>query len=202
MKLPGARPLARSLRLCRGIVKREGRFSVLVAVCLLPLLFAGCSHKPQPEPLAPPIDDAPPPKPLPSPTQLPPPVITVPSFPKETPEPNPVVVPKTTPAPPVKPKKHAQPPVAVPPARPSVSAIGELSSGDPSDLQRHTADSIVETEQGLNSIHRPFNDQEKKTAAQIRAFIKQAHAALSSGDIDGAHTLAVKAKVLLGELNQ
>lgn len=201
MKLPGARLLACSLRLYRGIVKHEGRFFVMVSLCLLPLFVAGCAHRPQPpEPLAPPIEDAPPPKPLPSPTQLPPPVITVPSFPKETPEPVVIEAPKPAPAPPVKQKKHTPPPPPV--VHPSVSAIGLLSSGDPSELQRQTADSIVDTERGLNSIHRSFNEQEKRTAAQIRAFIKQAHAALSSGDIDGAHTLAVKAKVLLGELNQ
>ena len=34
----------------------------------------------------------------------------------------------------------------------------------------------------------------KKTAAQIREFLKQARQALTSGDVDGAHTLAVKAK--------
>jgi hypothetical protein len=32
--------------------------------------------------------------------------------------------------------------------------------------------------------------------------LKQAHVALASGDVDGAHTLAAKAKALLTELNQ
>jgi hypothetical protein len=174
----------------------------MVAVCMLPLLFAGCSHKTQPEPLAPPIEDAPPPKPVPSPTHLPPPVITVP---KETPEPSSTVQTPTVPSPPVRKKKHTPPPNSTQQAsiaHPSVSAIGQLSSGETSDLWRQTSDSIAATERGLNAINRPLSDQEKKTATQIQEFLKQARAALNSGDVDGAHTLAVKAKVLLGELNQ
>jgi hypothetical protein len=38
--------------------------------------------------------------------------------------------------------------------------------------------------------------------AQIKEFLKQARTALGSGDVDGAHTLAVKAKVLFGEISQ
>jgi len=82
-----------------------------------------------------------------------------------------------------------------------VSAIGQLSPGDPTDLQRETVDSIATTERGLSGIDRTLNDQEQKTVAQIREFLKQAKAALNSGDADGAHTLALKAKVLLGEIS-
>jgi hypothetical protein len=46
-----------------------------------------------------------------------------------------------------------------------------------------------------------LNDQELKTSAQIREFLKQARAALATSDVDGANTLALKAKVLLTELN-
>jgi ribosomal protein S20 len=38
------------------------------------------------------------------------------------------------------------------------------------------------------------------TAAQIRTFLKQAEQAMDNGDMDGAHTLATKAKLLLDEL--
>ena len=41
-----------------------------------------------------------------------------------------------------------------------------------------------------------------KTALQIHDFLKQAKEALLSGDVDGANTLARKAKVLLTELTQ
>ena len=54
----------------------------------------------------------------------------------------------------------------------------------------------------MKGINRRLNDQEQKTAEHIREFIKQAKAALASGDVDGASTLAAKAKVLLTELQQ
>jgi hypothetical protein len=85
---------------------------------------------------------------------------------------------------------------------PGVSAIGQLSSGEPSDLQLETSDWIAATERGLNGLGRRLSGQELKTAAQIREYLKQAREALISGDVDGAHTLAAKAKVLLSELSQ
>jgi ribosomal protein S20 len=84
---------------------------------------------------------------------------------------------------------------------PAVSAIGTLSTGDPPNMRQQTDDSIASTEKALNGITRRLNDQEQKTSAQIREFLKQARDALTSGDVDGAHTLALKAKVLLDELH-
>jgi hypothetical protein len=52
----------------------------------------------------------------------------------------------------------------------------------------------------LNGLNRSLSAAEKKTAAQIREYLKQGREALISGDVDGAHTLAAKAKVLLDEL--
>jgi hypothetical protein len=83
-----------------------------------------------------------------------------------------------------------------------VSAAGSFSSGEPGNMRQQTDTTIAETERGLNGITRNLSDQEKKTSAQIREFLKQAKAALTTGDVDGAHTLALKAKVLLGELTQ
>jgi hypothetical protein len=85
---------------------------------------------------------------------------------------------------------------------PGVSAIGQLSSGEPSDLRQQTADSIAAIEHSLNGIGSGLSEPEQKTAAQIREYLKQAREALASGDVDGAHTLAAKAKVLLGELSR
>ena len=173
------------------------------AAWLLPLLLTGCFHKnnrAQVEPLAPPIEDAPLPKPVPSPTELPPPVITVP-----TQAPAPYTNPQPAQEPPKPPVKHRKPPAnstqQASIESPKVSAIGQLSSGDPADLRQQTVNSIAATERGLSSITRPLSDQEQKTAAEIREFLKQARAALASGDVDGAHTLAAKARVLLGELS-
>jgi len=83
---------------------------------------------------------------------------------------------------------------------PAVSAIGQLSMGDPADTQRETAELIASTERGLDAISHNLNNDQQKTAVHVREFLKQAKAALASGDVDGAHTLAAKAKVLLDEL--
>jgi hypothetical protein len=112
---------------------------------------------------------------------------------------------------PVPPAKHRRPAKPVqqaantptePAETPGVSAIGQLSSGEPLDLRLETSDWIAATERGLNGLSRRLSGQELKTAAQIREYLKQAREALISGDVDGAHTLAAKAKVLLSELNQ
>jgi hypothetical protein len=85
---------------------------------------------------------------------------------------------------------------------PGVSAIGQLSSGDTSNLRQQTLDSIAAIERSLNGIGSSLSDQEQKTAAQIREYLKQARNALASGDVDGAHTLVAKANVLLSELSR
>lgn len=180
---------------------------------LLPLLLSACVHnanQSQMQPLAPPIEDTPPPPPDSAPANLPPPVITIPKSDQ------PVVV-----AQPQQPKpapKHHKPKPATPAqgsttsgqqpadvaaeaAPAEVSATGSFATAEPPDLKKQTTDSIAEVEKGLNSIGRKLNDQEEKTSMQIREFLKQARTALTSGDVDGAHTLAVKAKVLLGELS-
>ena len=83
-----------------------------------------------------------------------------------------------------------------------MSAIGQLSSGDPPDRRLETVESIANVERGLSNLNRTLSDSEQKTAAQIREYLKEAKDALSTGDVDGARTLAAKAKVLLGELSQ
>lgn len=210
MNLPGAQQMLRTgfVRQFSGerVEKRKLRAAsfVTIALCLLPLFLTGCFHKAQQAqvvPLAPPIVDTPPPKPEPSPADLPPPVVTPPNQPTEAaastqPQPQP---PKPSPA-------HKKPPARntqlAMNGSAGVSAIGQLSSGDPADLRQQTENSLAATEHGLNSITRQLSGQEKKTAEQIREFLKQARAALASGDADGASTLAAKAKVLLGELSK
>jgi hypothetical protein len=178
-----------------------------IVVWLLPLFLTACIHREQAQvqPLGPPIEDNPPPPPSTAPVNLPPPVVTIPAEPT-----------KPAPTPPPKPpakhrKKPTSPPAstnpqeaanAAPAPNPGVSAIGELSSGDPANYRKETEDSIASIERGLNGITRPLNDTEQKTADHIRDFLKQARTALASGDVDGAHTLSEKAKVLLAELIQ
>ena len=176
---------------------------------VLPLLLSGCFHKTQVaqnQPLAPAIVETPLPTPPPPPNEVPGPATT--TQPATTPK-------ETTPPPkpqekPVKHPSHHQKPESkptevastTPNAAPEVSAIGQLSSGDPSDIRYETEQSIASVEHGLKDINRPLNDSEQKTANQIREFLKQARTALNTGDVDGAHTLALKAKVLLGEISQ
>lgn len=87
----------------------------------------------------------------------------------------------------------------------AVSPIGQLSSGEGgagSQKRRETSDLINNTEQGLNNIKRTLSASEQETAAQIRVYLKQAKKALTVDDLDGASTLATKAKVLLEELTK
>jgi outer membrane biosynthesis protein TonB len=182
-----------------------------IVIGLLPFFLTACIHKTQQgqvQPLAPPIEDNPPPPPSTASVNLPPPVVTIPTEPTKT-------APTLPPKPPAKHKKKpnngapATTPAnsttqdaANPSPNPGVSAIGQLSSGDPEDFRKDTEDSIAATEHGLNGITRTLSDTEQKTAEHIRDFLKQAKTALASGDVDGAHTLAAKAKVLLDELIQ
>jgi len=87
----------------------------------------------------------------------------------------------------------------------AASPIGQLSTGDVADqaqIRKDTVDIITNTENGLNAIKRTLNAQDQETANQIKAFLDKARSALKNDDLDGAHTLATKAKVLLDELNK
>lgn len=88
----------------------------------------------------------------------------------------------------------------------AASPIGELSTtgSAPGQTQsrKETSDLITNTENGLNGIKRALSSQEQETANQIKTFLAKAREALSNNDVDGAFTLATKAKVLLDELNK
>jgi hypothetical protein len=173
-------------------------------VWLLPLVLTACFHKTRQQPvqtLTPAVET--PPKPEPTRVELPPSELTIPSVPLESaplpekskPRAKHKEKPKTTASPAAGNAQQASSP------SPGVSAIGQLSSGDSSDLRQQTVNSITVIERSLNGIGRNLSDQEQKTAAQIRAYLEQAKKALASGDVDGARTLTAKAKVLLGELS-
>jgi hypothetical protein len=85
------------------------------------------------------------------------------------------------------------------------SPIGQLTtSGDTASHQNSTeiSELLDSTEKGLDGIKRPLSSEEQVTAAQIRSFLTKARQALGQGDLDGAHTLGTKAKVLLDELTK
>ncbi len=178
-----------------------------IVLGLLPLFLTACFHrtqKAQVQPLAPPVQDNPPPPPSTASVNLPQPVASIPPEPTAT-------APTLPPKPPPKHRKKNNPPASTtnpattqeaanPAPAPAVSAIGQLSSGDPANVRTETEDSLASIEHGLNTIARPLSDAEQKTADHIRDFLKQAKAALSTGDVDGARTLAAKARILLDEL--
>ena len=170
---------------------------------LLPLLLSGCIfHKTQPAPpqtLAPPVKPS---RPLElAEVELPPAQTVIAAKPIYNMKEEAVPIKQ-----PVKHHRSLNKPVEVPESAmnpaPEVSAIGQLSSGDPVSFRNQTEDSIAAVERGLNGINRPLDDTEQKTEGQIREFLKQAKAALASGDTDGAHTLTEKAKALLAELTK
>jgi len=181
------------------------RMRARYAAWLLPVMLTACNpfHKPQPKPdqeFAPPIANLP--KPPVDHAELTEGAYTLPLEPIETD----VDVDES----PLAPVHHhhlphpAQAAVNPPPAPEDaeVSAIGQLSSGGPSDLHRQIDEAIASTERTLNFLGRPLSGAEQKTAAQIRAYLKEAREALITGDVDGAHTLVAKAKILLNELTQ
>jgi hypothetical protein len=173
---------------------------------VLPLLLSGCFHrapKPPVQQTAPPLATQQAAAPAPEPTPPPQVEFAVPVTPPASEPAKPAEQSQEAAKQPI----HHKKPVNHNPQQafngsPGVSAIGQLTSGGSSDQGRETANSIAATERGLNGISRRLSDQEQKTASQIREFLKKARIALDSGDVDGAHTLAAKAKVLLGELSK
>jgi hypothetical protein len=82
------------------------------------------------------------------------------------------------------------------------TSIGQLTAAptpDSSGSRQQASDLIDSTQRGVNSLHN-LNGDQTRTVAQIRSFLDQAERALHNGDLDGAHTLATKAKTLLDEL--
>lgn len=86
-----------------------------------------------------------------------------------------------------------------------ISPIGQLSAAGGSTStpsRQEIVDEINSTEKGLNDIKRTLSKDEQLTATQARTFLAKAKDALSQEDLDGAHTLVTKAKVLLDELTK
>ena len=174
------------------------------AVWLLPLvLLTGCFHRHQQaaqiQPLAPPLVESPPPS-QPQITTAPEPPTTAETTPEPAPEPPPQPEPKKhvrhhKPAP----KDTTPPPAEV--AAAGVPALGQISSGDPPDLRLQTQNSISYIEQQLAGIKGNVSEQDKHTIEHIKDFLNQAKKALAAGDVDGASTLAAKARVLLAEVS-
>ena len=172
---------------------------VVAAVCAC---ATGCRHKPNAA-VAPPV----PPQvtvalvPAPEPANTPQ-VQTVPVV--ETPVPKNPVQPK-----PKKRKKKVEtapppPPVQVASAAPvpDASVIGALTAGGDAApaAKQSAADEISGVEKRLAGLSAQTQKDQEAGLAKVKAFLRQAHEALKTGDADGAETLATKAKVLLDDL--
>jgi hypothetical protein len=194
-------------------MKAASTIAVLVPLCIL----AGCRHKVQATP--PPAaqvyspsavaGNAPPPQ-LPPPKQpdVKPPA---PDVAKQPPPPKakkqPSHKPKPTEA--TQAAKDAAAQAATQQASagqpPEMSPIGQLSSsGEHSGVpSRHAIQELINNvEKGLSGIEPSLAKDEKLTATQIHTFLTKAQQALDQDDLDGANTLATKAKVLLSELTK
>lgn len=84
------------------------------------------------------------------------------------------------------------------------AAIGALSTGGDSSprSQKEAVEMIASIEKRLNGLGAMTSDEQKAQISKVRNFQKQAQDALSSGDIEGAKTLATKAKLLLDDLEK
>jgi hypothetical protein len=181
-------------------------------VWLLPFFLTSCSlfHRAQQRPIQALAPAEGTPKPTPTHPELPASANTLPTQPLATD--NAVEQEQVPPARHRKPAKPVQQAGNNPPGTSSddspngesvgVPAIGVLTSGGPADRRQGTLDSIAETERGLSQLNRNLSDQEKKTVIQIKEYLKQARQAFASGDMDGAYTLAAKAKAVFSELSQ
>jgi ribosomal protein S20 len=90
------------------------------------------------------------------------------------------------------------------PLSPEQTAIGALSSGGESSprAQQEAADLIASIDKRLNALSAQKAEAEKAEISKVRNFQRQAQEALTSGDAEGAKTLATKAKLLLDDLEK
>jgi ribosomal protein S20 len=105
----------------------------------------------------------------------------------------------TTPVP-----ASTQPNADSPAAAPEVATIGALSSGGDTSprAQQEAAGLISANEKRINGISTQKVEAEKAQLSKVRNFQRQAQEALTSGDTEGAKTLATKAKLLLDDLDK
>lgn len=179
------------------------RLAVSCAVLFL-FAMAGCRHR-QPKAIA---VILPPPEIHPVMVSVPPP--THPSEPLPLPE-KPIVVevtPLPTPSKKIRKKRTVSvAPVATPAptqvavAEPAIS-LGQLSAGGDSGtaLRSETEQMIATQKQRLEKLPSPLVSSHATETDQVRRFLKGSETAWRTGDVEGAHTLALKAKILLDDL--
>jgi hypothetical protein len=82
------------------------------------------------------------------------------------------------------------------------SAVGELSAGGEASPQakQDAAALILSSERRLNGLSQAIASQQQAQVRRVRLFLRQAKQALSTGDAEGAKTLATKVKLLIDDI--
>jgi hypothetical protein len=120
-------------------------------------------------------------------------------------------LPETTPTVPVPrkrpatPREETQPTTAAPAdAAPAELAIGNLSTGSDAtpQIQQEAQAMISSILRQIAALSSRTADAQRRDLNKVRNFVKQAQQALNTGDMDGAKNLAVKAGVLMDELQK
>jgi hypothetical protein len=190
--------------------------TAIVAVCVAPLLLAGCEKKKTKEPFAlAKLPDLAYPVVLPpavTSTTPPQPAASIPEEPKSVPQPV-----RTKPKPrPQRPATTAEKSNQRP--APSTSSAGSsrvtinsgadsnssISAGLPHTDETHhretTSELMQQTEDNLRLLTRQLSADEQNQVEQIRNFLDQARSATADNDLVRAHNLALKAHLLSDEL--
>jgi hypothetical protein len=84
------------------------------------------------------------------------------------------------------------------------AAIGALTAGGETNPQtkQDATELIASLERRINSLPTQTTEEQKAQISKVRNFWRDAQAALKSGDAEGAMTLAIKAKVLLDDMEK
>ncbi len=118
---------------------------------------------------------------------------------------------KSVPPPPKKPRRKKVSPAPVIMAPPTVAMgpppsieLGQLSAGGEAgnNLRGETEGMLAAQKQRIDRLPASVAAVHTAEVEQARRFLKGAEDAWKTGDIEGAHTLVVKAKVLLDDLSK
>lgn len=179
-RLAGALVCAGMMAALSGCRHRRPQLPVLPAV-LAPIPLATL-----PPPTSEPMLQAPPPQP-----QMPIPIAAAAASPRRERR-------RTTPRATTTPEESSPEPV------PEADAIGELTTGGATNpqAQQEAAEMISTIGNRLKAIPAQTARHQRTQINKIRNFWHQAQGALNSGDVEGAKTLATKAKLLLDDLEK
>ena len=92
------------------------------------------------------------------------------------------------------------PQVTLAPPPPPPQELGQLTTGDAAPLRQQTEELLRSQQRRLSAISPAVAALHSQQIEQARLFLKQADDAWQKADVDGARTLATKAKVLLDEV--